>query len=202
MKSNFFYSIAILEGAALMATEVISAKIMAPYYGSSLLVWTSVFVATLGGLATGYFLGGKLASGKQVHFKLFVLLLSGSVYLGLMPFISTGIMEATLNMSVELGSLISVMTFLFPILLAFGTVSPLLIQLLTGADQKAGESAGIIYTISTLGGIVSTVLFGFYLIPQMGIKSAVMISCAMSLLATVFAFYAYQKNKSTSLTNA
>lgn len=44
-----------------MAYELISSKLIAPYFGTSLYVWTAVFIYTLGGLAVGYYLGGKLS---------------------------------------------------------------------------------------------------------------------------------------------
>jgi predicted membrane-bound spermidine synthase len=60
MKKTAFIllSISILEGGALMATELIGAKLAAPFYGTSLYVWATIFAVTLGGLALGYLLGG------------------------------------------------------------------------------------------------------------------------------------------------
>ena len=41
-----------------MAVELAGAKMIAPFYGTSLYVWASVLAVTLGGLTTGYFIGG------------------------------------------------------------------------------------------------------------------------------------------------
>ena len=41
-----------------MATELIGAKLLAPYFGTTIYVWASIFTVTLLGLATGYALGG------------------------------------------------------------------------------------------------------------------------------------------------
>ena len=44
-----------------MAVELLGAKMMAPFFGSSLYVWASILGVTLGGLAIGYFSGGFLS---------------------------------------------------------------------------------------------------------------------------------------------
>ena len=51
-----------IEGGSVMFTELISAKLVAPYFGSFLYVWASVLRITLGSLATGYYTGGYLSN--------------------------------------------------------------------------------------------------------------------------------------------
>ena len=54
-----------------MAAELLGAKMLAPYFGSSLYVWATVLAITLGGLAAGYFMGGILSykskNNEQVY---------------------------------------------------------------------------------------------------------------------------------------
>ena len=57
-KFTLFYIVSCLEGAAVMIGELAGAKLIAPFYGNSLYVWTSVLGTTLIGLASGYYLGG------------------------------------------------------------------------------------------------------------------------------------------------
>lgn len=190
---NLLFIVSFLEGSALMAAEIISAKIMAPYYGNSLIVWTSVFVCTLSGLALGYFYGAKLAQKKNIGKKLIQVLGFSVLYFAFMSPLSEFIMSNTLSLSIEMGSLLSVLTFLFPLLLAFGIVSPLIIQLLSKGNSDAGEKAGNIYTISTLGGILTTLLFGFYFIPELGLKMSIIISTIIILVAFLVCFSLYRK---------
>ena len=42
-----------IEGGSLMAVELMSARMLAPYFGSSLFVWATVLAVTLGGLTLG-----------------------------------------------------------------------------------------------------------------------------------------------------
>ena len=61
----FFYFLSFLEGVSVMAAELLGAKMLAPYFGSSLYVWASVLGITLGGLAMGYFAGGFFSGSKS-----------------------------------------------------------------------------------------------------------------------------------------
>ncbi len=45
-----------------MAVELVGAKLLAPYFGTSLYVWAAALGTTLGGLTLGYFFGGRLRS--------------------------------------------------------------------------------------------------------------------------------------------
>lgn len=55
---KYLYLIAFIEGGSVMAIELAGAKMIAPFFGTSLYVWASALAVTLGGLTTGYFAGG------------------------------------------------------------------------------------------------------------------------------------------------
>ena len=57
--------IAFLEGFLIMGVELIGAKIIAPYYGSSFYVWTTIIGITLFSLTAGYFIGGLLSTAYR-----------------------------------------------------------------------------------------------------------------------------------------
>src|ERR1700741_5251835 len=86
-RKAFFYSISFFEGAAVMATEIIGAKFLAPLFGSSLYVWSSVMAMTLGGLAGGYFFGGRLSQKQNTEKSLFATLFFAGLFMLLMPVI-------------------------------------------------------------------------------------------------------------------
>ena len=65
-----YWLLLFIEGASLMVVEIIGAKLLAPFYGSSLYVWTAILTITTLGLSLGYFLGGQIAEKKRVHIYL------------------------------------------------------------------------------------------------------------------------------------
>lgn len=164
-----YFLLSFIEGAAVMATELLGAKMLAPYFGSSLYVWATVLAITLGGLALGYFLGGILSYKSKKPLTLFYVVLAAAIFTILMPFTSKVVLWA-IGLHALIPSVIaSSICILLPPVMMMGMVSPLIIRAITSEIDHSGRAAGAIYAISTLGGILSTFAFGFYVIPSFGL---------------------------------
>lgn len=193
--SRLLYFLSFLEGGSVMVCELVGAKMLAPFFGTSLYVWAAVLGLTLFGLTSGYFLGGVF-SKKYVNDDklLFWILICAGFFLVLMPFSSQWIMNASIDFSLQTGAIISLMVFMFPPLLFMGMTSPVIINLLTKDADSAGNSAGNVYAISTLGGILFTFLSGFYLIPEFGVsKPVVVVGLGLALIPTILLLQRKQK---------
>ena len=164
-----FYFLSFLEGASVMAAELLGAKMLAPYFGSSLYVWASVLGITLGGLAMGYFAGGFFSQKKNNERNLYAMLLASAVFLVVMPLSAKEIMLHTAGFSLITAILISSFIFLFPPVFFMGMVSPMIVRCVSSGGEESGKAAGTVFAVSTLGGIISTFLLGFYLIPNFGL---------------------------------
>lgn len=175
---KMYLLIAFVEGSAVMVCELLGAKMIAPYYGSSLLVWSSVIGITLAALASGYFSGGFLADRFSENTLLFTVLAIGSGFIAIMPLSAQMIMEATLGLGVRAGSVVSTLVFLFPPLLCMGMVSPIIIRLAARDVQHTGRTAGTVYAVSTVGGILATFVAGFYAIPNWGITIPALVTAS------------------------
>lgn len=166
---KIYFLFSFIEGGSVMAAELIGAKMLAPYFGSSLYVWASVLAITLGGLAAGYFAGGILSYKSKNPFALFYVLLAAAVFTVLMPFSSKFILWMIGMHSLIPSVIVSSIFILFPPVFMMGMVSPLIIRAITSDVEQAGKAAGAIYAISTVGGIIATFGFGFYVIPMFGL---------------------------------
>jgi len=186
-KKYFFYSLSFTEGGAVMATELIGAKILAPYFGTSLYVWTCVMALTLGGLACGYFLGGRL-SQKEKHEKLLLsIVLAAAIYICCLPLFSSFFLYLATITSLIPAVLLSSTLVLLPPVFLMGMVSPLLIKSLTETKEESGKKAGEIFAISTVGGILFCFLTGFYFIPQWGLNySLFFISSLLAIFPIIY----------------
>ena len=181
-----------VEGAAVMAVELISAKMIAPYYGQSLYVWATVIAVTLGGLTAGYFWGGNLSEKYPTQKMMFTIYLVSAIVTGLMPITGKIIMSATLGLGLKMGIIISTIVFVFPPLMCFGMISPMIIRLVSTDVNTVGRSAGTVYSISTLGGIIATFSMGFYLIPFQGLRFS---AYATAIALAVFPIIFFVKNR-------
>jgi spermidine synthase len=183
---KYLLFLSFLEGGAVMCTELLGAKMVAPYFGTSLQSWASVLGVTLMALTFGYFLGGFITKSKKEIFYLYLVYLLAGVFMLLMPITSRLIMTVVADWPLEAGLILSLFVFLLPPLLLMGMVSPLTIYHLTESREDSGQKAGLIYAVSTTGGVLFTFLLGFAIIPKFGIKSpAILYGCLMIMVSFV-----------------
>jgi predicted membrane-bound spermidine synthase len=57
----WLYLTVFMTGASVMVIELLGTRLIAPFYGASLYVWTSLISVTMIALAIGYFVGGRWA---------------------------------------------------------------------------------------------------------------------------------------------
>lgn len=183
----FLFVTLLIEGGSLMAVELIGAKMIAPYYGTSLYVWAAVLAITLGGLALGYYSGGAVSKTMPSHKVLFSIITISALLVLVMPFTSKFIMSSTIHLELRTGIILSCLFFLMPPLICFGMVSPMVVRLISNDVSKIGSNAGTVYFTSTIGGIVATFFFGFYAIPYLGLKlSATIVGSLLFLPVVLF----------------
>lgn len=176
MSRSLLYVLCFLEGASVMVAELLGAKMLAPHFGSSLHVWATVMAITLGGLAAGYFAGGLLSEKRNNTKVLLLVLLVGSAFISLMPFLSKTTIYIFGSMSMTPAIIICTLVFLFPPVFMMGMVSPLLVGLLSLNNSAPGKVAGSVYAVSTVGGILATFLTGFLFIPQFGLTGPAIVT--------------------------
>ncbi|MEK6616524.1 MAG: fused MFS/spermidine synthase [Bacteroidota bacterium] len=185
----FFYLLSFLEGTSVMAAELLGAKMLSPYFGSSLYVWSAALAVTLGGLAMGYFSGGIVSQKKNTEQNLYFILLASAVFLVVMPGMAKEVMVHTARFSFLPSIAVSCVIFLLPPVFFMGMVSPMIVGQITTlyhSHEKSGKAAGTVYAISTLGGILSTFLLGFYLIPNFGLtKPAIVMGIILGIIPFV-----------------
>jgi len=190
--SNLFI-IAFMEGAVVMAVEIVGAKMIVPYYGASLVVWTSVIGVTLISLALGYFLGGQLSTLKFLKTILFYLFSISALWIGFMPLMGVFMLTLFQTQSIYSGTIYSALSlFSFPLIL-LGSSTPIIIKLLTTDLEVSGKNSGLVFAISTIGGIVMTFALGFYIIPVWGISKPIfLISLGMIAISIVILYSNYR----------
>lgn len=173
------YTIAFFSGLSVMGIELTASRLIAPYFGTSLFVWTNVIGVILAALSLGYWWGGKLSEHKPHLRTLLTIILVAGVLLSIIPFIIKPVALAvafdtsrvsSAGFVIMIGSfLLTVALFFIPIML-IGMTSPYLIKLVSHKRHDMGNASGRIFAVSTLGSIIGTFLPALVFIPTIGSK--------------------------------
>ena len=148
-----------------MIVEILGAKMLAPYVGTSHFVWTAQIAVTLAALTTGYYIGGKLADRSPRPGPMYGAILGAAAYLGLTVLVVEPVAYQCLKANLAVGSL-GASAFLFFVPLALlAMTGPYFIRVLTVAVAKVGGNVGRLTAIGTAGSLIGTILIGYVLIP-------------------------------------
>jgi spermidine synthase len=172
-------------GAVVMIFELVGSRVLGPYLGTSIFVWTSLIGVILGSLSLGYYLGGKMAD-KKASFDTFSLIIFwAAVFIGLADFGKNYLLNfLQYNIKdIKIASVIASLILFFPASALLGMVSPYAVKLKLRSLDTSGATIGNLYAISTAGSIIGTFLAGFYLIPSFG-TSKILIILSMALIFT------------------
>lgn len=173
-------------GAVVMIFELIGSRVVAPYIGTSIYVFTSLIGVILASLSFGYYYGGKLVDLRPNKEPLaFVILFSALAIIA-----TTAIKDLVsalvffTHFPIEIKSVVISVVLFAPASFFLGIVSPYAVRLRIKDVEKSGGTSGNLYAISTLGSIVGTFGAGFYLIPHFGsFFSLILISVILVLTA-------------------
>jgi spermidine synthase len=171
-------------GAVLMGLEIVGSRVLAPYFGSSVYVWGSLISIFLAALSLGYYLGGRAADRWPRAGVLAGTISAAGLLILVLPVVSGPVLEAfsAWDLGPRISPLLaSIALFVLPSLL-MGATSPFAIKLAATDLATVGNTAGLLYAISTAGSIAGTLLTAFVLIPAMGVR-AILYTLGFSLLA-------------------
>ena len=157
-------------GALVMIYEITGSRLLSPYLGASVYVWTSLIGIILAALSLGYWLGGKIADQKpDLKILAFVIFLAGglvSVTILLKDLILALVAESSAIL--EIKSVIAALLLFAPASVLLGFVTPYAVKLKMSTLADTGKTVGRLYALSTVGSILGTFAAGFFLIPFVG----------------------------------
>ena len=185
MNRPLAYAIAFFSGCVFLGLELVSSRVLAPFFGNSIHVWGALISVFLFALTVGYFLGGRLADRRPRFGVLGMVMGLAAVGIAAVPSLSAPVSVAVLaaGLDFRLAVLLAcTLLFIAPSVL-MGMVSPYVIKLSAERLEQVGRSAGDIYAISTLGSISGALGVAFFLVPAIG-STAILYLLAGTLAAT------------------
>ena len=204
-RTPMFAFLAFINGLALMVMEMAGARLLAPWLGTSVVVWTSIIGIILACLSLGNWFGGRLADrvlaqhsaakkakdaesgsafGKARH------ILSGlfslaAFFVVLCVFFNEALLQTLASSGMPLhgaAPLAALLLFGTPSLVC-GMVSPYIARLAIYNHPAPGAVIGRLSAIATVGSIAGTFLGGFVLISLFGSASVLLGVAACFLVA-------------------
>jgi spermidine synthase len=186
------YAIIFITGGATLAMELLASRVMTPYFGVSLYIWTGILSITLVALAIGYWAGGRLASVLSADARserlpaVFLLMpaLSALSLVGaclLYPHVFPILAAADL----VAGAFLACVLLLGVPLVTTSAMNPLLIAIrMRARGALHGDAgAGRVFFVSTVGSVAGVVLTAFLLIPRFSnFVSLLIVALILSLL--------------------
>ena len=188
--------IVFLSGALTMVYELIAARILSPYVGSSNLIWTIIIGIMLVFMSIGYWFGGRVAD-KNKENDIIILsnfLLISAIFTSFIPIIEVefvDLLSQAIDNLVIVSFISSIVTFGVPSFL-LATVSPIAVKIKNNSLEEVGSTSGKISSLSTIGSIFGTFFAGFVLIPNIGVRNIVL---GCSVLLWILAIFLHHKNE-------
>ncbi|MBR3162490.1 MAG: fused MFS/spermidine synthase [Clostridia bacterium] len=173
MKKYKLELIVFLAGAIDMGLELIAARVLSPYVGSSNLVWTSIIGIILASMSLGYWIGGKKAEKGVDKNEISQMLLLASVFTSAILLLETAfvkVLSEKIDNLIVAAIICATVVFSIPSLI-LAMISPCAVKIKSDEEQEIGIISGKISSLSTIGSIVGTFLMGFILIPHIGVSN-------------------------------
>ena len=156
----------------MLAIEILGTRILGPFYGVSIFLWSALISVTLAALSLGYAIGGRWADRGLRASRLAFMLAGAGVWMLLVPWFRAcrcsrspspwGLARRCWRARCCCSSRRSRCS---------GWWSPYAIRLSAELPEEVGRTAGNLYAVSTLASVFAAIATGFWLIPNIGVTS-------------------------------
>ncbi len=180
-----------LSGAAALIYEIIWLKLLGLVFGNTTFAISTVLAAYMAGLGFGSFFIGRFADrGNRPLFLYGTLELAIGIYaaatlliLSLLDFVYVIFAQQFQPGLAGLTAVRFALSFLIVFVPTFfmGGTFPVLVKFFTGREKNASVQIASLYGINTLGAVLGTVLAGFLLLPQLGIRYTLAITVLLNV---------------------
>ena len=189
---RYLYFTVFLAGMGTLAAEFGASRLLQMRFSSINLVWAVIIGLILICFAFGYAVGGRWADRSPHYQTLYTIMAWGGFTLGMIPFVAQPVLLAaasasdTLNLGIMAGTFLSTLVlFSVPVTL-LAMVSPFAIRLSLDDPARAGNVAGTLSAISTIGSVLGAFLPNLLLFPTIGAsRSIVLVGAIVTATALV-----------------
>ena len=198
MRTRYLYVLVFIAGAAVLAVEILGTRILAPFYGAGLFLWSALITVTLASLSVGYAVGGRWADKGPTLSRLCYLMAGAGTWLFFIPWIRHPVLVIAEPLGLRFAVLVATLILFAPPLTLLGMVSPYAIRLRAVHLEEVGRTAGDVYAISTIGSVIAALLTGFFLIPNVGVSRLTLLIALALVASALVGLLAHRTSKTSS----
>ena len=166
-RKNVLVSVlAFTSGFVIMSLELLGGRLLAPYFGSSIYVWGSVITVFMLALSAGYLTGGWLSLFNPSLKRVSLIFFASAATLYPLALINELLMAKVFETITDprWGSLLAALILFTLPTVILGLISPYAVRLLVVDVDRAGNTAGRLYFVSTIGSALGTLATSFYFV--------------------------------------
>jgi len=162
-------------GTLSMGLQLIASRVLAPFFGSSILVWASLITTFLAAFSTGSFVGAWVSAKPPAIQRKVMAALMGLSSAALL-FNSLGCYAVCDRLDLWIDNLPAklittcLLLYFLPIA-GLSAITPVCVAYYNRGGISAGRSAGLLNGVSTLGNIAGVLIAALVLIPTFGIQT-------------------------------
>jgi spermidine synthase len=155
-------SLVFITSAAVLILEILAGRLLAPYLGVSLEVFTGIIGVILAGISVGAWAGGRAADHGDPRRLIGPLLVAGGLTAIASPLLVDLVGPAASTGPLSIVGL-SLIGFFAPAAV-LSAIPPIVVKIRLNSLQETGSVVGTYYAIGTAGAIFGTFVTGFVLI--------------------------------------
>ena len=167
---NKYLFLIFFTGAVVLSLELLASRILTPFFGVSLYIWTSILSITLIFLAIGYQFGGWLASKikSELYEDVFIFIpFLSSFFILISLIIYPNLFPHLIGINLLIGSFIGSLVLLSVPLVLMSALNPILISIIKSKNDESSDSkSGYVFFISTLGSVFGVIFTALVIIPN------------------------------------
>ncbi len=187
-----------LSGAVALIYEVVWTRWLTGLLGSESAATAIVLSVFMAGLGLGSWLSSRFADRVARPIRIYALMEFGVAALAMLPLwemrLWTGVFEKLAQWQGPVSPLHDVLRFVLaaiavgPPAVLMGASFPLIVRALATSGNEIGRRTATAYAVNSFGGAVGTLLVGFFLIENVGLRGTCLIAFGIAVVVAAAAF--------------
>jgi predicted membrane-bound spermidine synthase len=188
-------------GMVSLALELAAARLLAPAFGTTELVWSAIIGLILLYFSAGYALGGRWADRSPFPTTLYSIVVAAGLAIAVIPFAARPLLLAAargmhgFNLALIAGPFVVILLLFAGPVTLLACVSPFALRLSVDDVARSGKVAGRLSAVATLGSFIGALLPNLILIPNLGTQRTFLLLALLALSLGLWGLWHAQRRR-------